>query len=227
MPEEKRLRGLGIATGILGPILLTVYFTAPALAGWPYAGAPPDELIRYARSHELLFYAGGWLQASGALLSVLFFLVLLQLSGDRGHFEGRVTIVGAALLLSVVVIEAALLEAVPMAAQAGDRATTATSFALSNGVFARIFPLAPAPLLFAGIGFTLLRSTVLHRGFALSALAVALLFEASGIAAVFGTAGLIFAIAMSVVEAIWILAAAVGLAVRSGQKQSLLQRPTS
>ena len=28
----------------------------------------------------------------------------------------------------------------------------ATAFALSNGVFARIFPLAPAPILFTGIG---------------------------------------------------------------------------
>jgi hypothetical protein len=45
----------------------------------------------------------------------------------------------------VVVIEAALLEAVPMAAANGDQAIVATAFALSNGVFARIFPLAPAP----------------------------------------------------------------------------------
>ena len=210
---KNRIRGLGVVAGLVGPLLLTVYFAAPALTGWPYAGATPDSLIRYARSHELLFYAGGWLQATGALLSILFFLVLLHLSEAQGRLEGSATLVGAALLLSVVVVEAALLEAVPLAAEAGDRATVATSFALSNGVFARIFPLAPAPLLFAGIGFTLLRSGVLHRGFAISALAVAVLFEIAGIAAIFGTAGLVFAIVMSVVEAIWIAAAALGLAL--------------
>lgn len=212
MTEASRIRAVGIAAGVLGPVLLAAYFTAPALTGWPYAGASPDELIRYARSHEVLFYAGGWLQATGALLSVLFFLVLLQLSGRQGALEVRATLVGAALLLAIVVVEAALLEAVPIAAATGDRATVATTFALSDGVFARIFPLAPAPLLFAGAGFTLLRSAVLHRGFALSALAVAVLFELAGIAAIFGTAGLVAAIVMSVVEAIWILAAAIGLA---------------
>lgn len=210
-----RLRRLGVLSGIGGPVLLVVYFATPVLTGWPYAGATPDQLIAYAAGHELLFYAGGWLQATGALLSIVFFLVLLQLTGALTRLAGLATLVGAALLLSVVVIEAALLEAVPMAAAAGDRATVATTFALSNGVFARIFPLAPAPLLFAGIGFALLGTPVLRSGFARSALVVAALFVLAGIAAVFGTPGLIFAIVMSVVEALWIATTAVALALAS------------
>ncbi|MEV0401972.1 hypothetical protein [Actinoallomurus sp. NPDC050550] len=205
-----RLRLLGSLAGIAGPVLLVIYFAAPAVTGWPYAGASPDKLLRYASSHSLLFYAGGWLQATGALLSIVFFLALLKLSETAARMSGIATIVGCALLLSVVVIEAALLEAVPMAASAGDRATVATTFALSNGVFARIFPLAPAPLLFAGIGFAL-EPAVLRPGFARSARVVAVLFVIAGIAAVFGTPGLIFAIVMSVVQAIWILTAAVAL----------------
>jgi len=204
---------LGIAGGIAGPILLTIYFAAPALAKWPYAGASPKELVAYANAHPLLFYAGGWLQATGAALSILFFLVLLQLSGARGRLSGLITIVGCALLLSVVVVEAALLEAVPMAASAGDQATVATTFALSNGVFARIFPLAPAPLLFAGIGLALLPSNLLPRGFGWSAVVIAVLFELAGVAAIFSTVGLIFAIIMSVVEAVWIAMSAVALAL--------------
>jgi hypothetical protein len=192
-----------------------IYFVAPTVSGWPYAGASPGDLVRYAQAHELLFYAGGWLQATGALLSIVFLLVLLQLSGSRNTLAGLATIVGAALLLAVVVIEAAFLEAVPMAAVAGDRATVATSFALSNGVFARIFPLAPAPLLFVGIGFALRPAAVLPRLFGTSALVVAGLFELAGIAAIFGSPGLIFAIVMSVVEAIWILSAGIALAVAS------------
>lgn len=201
---------MGSLAGIAGPVLLVIYFAAPAVTGWPYAGASPDKLLRYASSHSLLFYAGGWLQATGALLSIVFFLALLKLSETAARMSGIATIVGCALLLSVVVIEAALLEAVPMAASAGDRATVATTFALSNGVFARIFPLAPAPLLFAGIGFAL-EPAVLRPGFARSARVVAVLFVIAGIAAVFGTPGLIFAIVMSVVQAIWILTAAVAL----------------
>jgi hypothetical protein len=187
------------------------YFAVPALIGWPSAEVSPDRLLAYANGHQLLFYLGGWLQVTGAALSVLFFLTLLQLTGRRPMLAGAVTLTGAALLLAVATIEAALLEAVPMAASTADRATLATGFALSNGVFVRIFPLAPAPLLFAGIGTALHRAGVLPRFFSRSALVIAALFFLSGLAAVFGTGGLIFAIVMSVVEALWIPAAAITL----------------
>lgn len=207
-----RLRRVGAAAGIVGPILLVVYFAVPALSGWPYAGASAQVLADYAGSHRLLFYAGGWIQVTGALLSIVFFLVLVQLSGARDRLAGAAALVGCALLLAVVVIEAALLEAVPVAAAAGDHATVATAFALSNGVFARVFPLAPAPLLFAATGAALLPSAVLPRIFGHSALVVAALFVLAGIAAIFGTPGLVFAVVMSVVQALWILTAAIALA---------------
>lgn len=66
MIDDHRILRWGAAAGIVGPQLLTAYFTAPALAGWPYSGASPEALTAYARSHSLLFYAGGWLQATGA-----------------------------------------------------------------------------------------------------------------------------------------------------------------
>lgn len=214
------MRRWGAAAGIVGPVLLVVYFATPAFVGWPYAGATPDQLITFATRHALLFYAGGWLQATGALLSIVFFLVLLQLSGARARLAGAVTLTGGALLLAVVTVEAALLEAVPMAATAGDSATVATTFALSNGVFARIFPLAPAPLLFAGIGLSLRGAGVLPSFFARTALVVAGLFVLAGVSAVFGTPGLIFAIVMSGLQAIWIAAAGISLAV---SRQAKLQ----
>jgi hypothetical protein len=94
----------------------------------------------------------------------------------------------------VVVIEAAMLEAVPIAAANGDHTTVATTCALSNGVFARIHPLVPAPLVFAGIGFALPGTSILPRAFARTAVLVPVLFLITGLAAVFATAGLILAI---------------------------------
>ena len=211
------LRVLGALAGITGPVLLVAYFTVPALVGWPSAGASPGKLMAYATAHRLLFYGGGWLQVTGALLSIVFFLVLLQLSGARGTLAGSATVTGCALLLSVVAIEAAMLEAVPIAAANGDQATVATTFALSNGVFARIFPLAPAPLVFAGIGFALFRTSILPRVFARTAVLISGLFLIAGLAAVFATAGLILAIVMSVVEAVWIAATAIALARTTGR----------
>lgn len=217
------MRRLGALAGIVGPILLVIYFVTPAVTGWPYAGASAQHLTDYANSHALLFYAGGWLQASGAVLSILFFLTLLKLSDTPLSFAGLVTIVGCAILLAVVLIEAALLEAVPMAAHAGDTTTVATTFALSNGVFARIFPLAPAPMLFAGIGYAL-RPAALGTGHARSARIVAAAFVVAGIAAVFSTIGLILAIVMSAVQAVWILAAAIALALSTRPGRQLSAR---
>src|SRR5215831_11832068 len=99
---KARLEKLGAAAGIVGPILLALYFGAPAVTGWPYSGASPDALTEYARSHALLFYLGGWLQATGSVLSVIFFLVLLQESNRRNEFEGAVVLLGAAVLLAIV-----------------------------------------------------------------------------------------------------------------------------
>lgn len=219
---ERSLRQLGAVCGIAGPLLLTIYFAAPAFVGWPYAGAPADQLVEYAKTHAVLFYAGAWFQTTGALLSAAFFLVLVQLAGAQQHLAGLITIVALALLLAVIVIEAALLVAVPMAAASGDTATVATTFALSNGVFVRVFPLAPAPSVFGGAAAVLLRGGVLSRGFAWTALAIAALFELAGIGAIFSTAGFILAIVMSIAQEIWILAAAavLGLSPRTVANQS-------
>jgi hypothetical protein len=208
-----------LLAGITGPVLLVAYFVTPALVGWPSAGESPDKLAAYATAHRLVFYLGGWLQATGALLSVVFLLVLLQCSGARRTLAGAAALTGCALLLSVVMIETAMLEAVPGAAANGDHATVATGFELASGVFVRIYPLAAAPLVFAGIGFALHQASILPRVFARTAVLIAGLFLIAGLAAVFGTAGLIFAIVMSVAEAVWIPAAAIAFA-RAGVHES-------
>lgn len=211
----RRLRILAALAGITGPLMLAAYFTIPAFVHWPNPAESPRTLTTYANTHQQLFYLGGWLQATGALLSVIFLLVLLQHSGARYTLAGAATLTGCALLLAVVAIEAAMLEAVPIAAAHADHATVATTFALSNGVFARIYPLAPAPLVFAGIGAALYHTTLLPKALTRTALTIAALFLISGLAAVFGTPGLILAIVMSGVEAIWILTAAITFARRT------------
>ncbi|MBO0834168.1 MAG: hypothetical protein J2P28_01450 [Actinobacteria bacterium] len=213
----QRLRFLAALSGIVGPVLLIAYFITPLLVSWPSTAESPAKVAAYASAHRALFYLGGWLQTTGALLSVVFLLVLLQHSGARRTLAGSATIIGCAVLLSVVAVEAVMLEAVAVGAANGDHATVATGFQLASGVFARIFPLAPAPLVFAGIGFALFGTTILPRVFAGAAVAISGLFLISGLAAVFGSGGLIFATVMSVVEAIWIPAAAIAYARTSAR----------
>jgi hypothetical protein len=220
----RRVGFLAAGAGIFGPVLLVAYFIIPALVGWPSAGESAGRLTAYADAHRLLFYLGGWLQATGALLSVVFILVLLQQSGVRRTLAGSATLIGCAVLLAVVAIEAALLEAVPVAAANADHATVATAFTLSNGVFARIYPLAPAPLVFAGIGFALAQTTIVPRVFARTAVVISGLFLIAGLAAVFGTPGLILANVMSAAEAIWIPATAIAFARTTARRAALAPR---
>ena len=74
--------------------------------------------------------------------------------------------------------------------------------------------------MFAGIGFALSASSILPRLFARAALLISGLFLLAGLAAVFGTAGLIFATVMSVLEAIWIPVTAIVFARRTPRPQT-------
>jgi hypothetical protein len=208
---ERRIVTLAAFCGIAGPLALTLYFAAPALTGWPYGGAPADQLLAYGKSHQTLFYAGAWLQATGTLLSIIFFLALVQLAGAMSRLSGLVVVVSSAALLSLVLVEAAFLVAVPQAAGAGDSATVATTFDLSNGVFVRVFPLAPASASYLALGAVILGSKVLPRAFGYLAVAIGVAFVAAGLVAIFSTIGVIVTIALSVGQELWIVAAAIQL----------------
>lgn len=201
-------RSGGLA-GVVGTVFLLVYFTVPALSGWPYAGGSAGDLAAYAQSHGLLFFAGGWFQALGSALCVLSVLAVLRLSGTAATLPGLAAVVGSAALLGLVLAEAVLLEAVPVAAAAGDPATAAVCFALSNGVFVRIFPLVPAPMLFAGVGAAGRR--VLGAFLARAALVLAGAFVVSGAVAVFTPVGVYVGIGLSVLQALLFLVAGIRL----------------
>jgi hypothetical protein len=73
---------------------------------------------------------------------------------------------------------------------------------------------------FAGIGFALSASSILPRLFARTTLLISGLFLLAGLAAAFGTAGLIFATVTSVLEAIWIPVTAIVFARRTPRPQT-------
>lgn len=110
-----------------------------------------------------------------------------------------------------MLIEGAFLMAVPQAAISGDAATVATAFALSNGVFVRVFPLAPASACFVGLGAVIMGSDVLHRWFGYVAVGIGAAFELAGIIALVSGIAVIAVIVLSVGEEVWTLAAAIAL----------------
>jgi hypothetical protein len=211
MSQTRLTTRLAAACGLAGTLALAAYFLAPAVTGWPYAGASPAYITTYALEHQSLFYAGAWLQSTGALLCVVFFLYLVRASREGQVLVQSIVVVTATSLLAIVLVESALLVAVPMAASAGDAATVATTFALSNGVFVRVFPLAPSSATYIALGVALFDRSPLRRGFAYSALSVGVAFELAGAAAIFTGAALIPLAVLAAGQALWIAAAAVAL----------------
>jgi hypothetical protein len=202
---------LAAVFGLLGSLLLVAYFLAPFLVGWPLDGGTPGQLTAYALTHQTTFYAGAWLQTTGTLLCVVFFVALVRLAHLESSLAGMLVLVGSTCLLAVVVVESALTVAVPTAASNGDAATVSTTFTLVNGVFARVFPLAPSSATYIALGLVLLSAGVINRWFGYVALAIGLGFEVAGAAAVFISA---FATVLAVLgagQAVWLISAALAL----------------
>jgi hypothetical protein len=203
-------------SGILGIVFLGVYFgvgSAIGLASLP-PGASVGQVLHVATQYHDVWLFGAWVQAIGSLLSVIFFLGLVQLSGAASRLSGMLTLLGSAVLLGVVLIEGVFTMDLAQAAADGHQATSVSSFDLMT-VFAHIYPIVPAPLIFLSLGTILLGSSLLPKIFAYLALALGGLYVIVGLVGLFTTP--ILTLVPLGLQSIWILVAALVLASRSGK----------
>lgn len=222
MGVRDRQRLLVAASGVLGSLLLVVYFGAPllvsSLAAVLYAPPPPtDQVVDVGRSHRDLLFLGTWLQATGALLSVVFFLGLAHMAGATTRLAGMVLITGAAVLLGVVVAEGVFTLTWATAAAAGDQGSARASFDLMAS-FIRVFPIVPAPAVYLSLGAALLGTGVLQRAFAPLAIGLGAAFEIVGLAGVLAPAAAAATAALSGAQDAWIFGAAIALIVRREER---------
>lgn len=201
-------------SGILGVILLGTYFGVGFSVGLTQlsSSATMAQVVRLGIQYHNLWLLGAWLQATGSLLCVVFFLALVQKTGGTAQLAGMLTMVGASILLAVVLIEGVFTMDLAQAAVDGHQITALTSFDIMT-VFTYIYPIAPAPLIFLPLGTILLRSPLLPRVFGYLALALGCAFAIVGLVGLF-TTSLITLIVLSL-QSLWILAAAITLLVRA------------
>jgi hypothetical protein len=208
--SKRTARLLTALTGIVGAALLAVYFlAAPPL---PAPNASVANITSVAAEYHNTWYLGAWIQAAGSTLSLIFFLALVHLSDASAKFTGILTQFGAAVLLSVTLIEGAFTIELAQAALNGHAETSVASYDLM-GVFVHIFPLAPAPLILIPLGIILYGSRLLPRALAILALALGGLYIVAGLAGLF-TTPLLTLIPLGL-QGLWVLAAAITLAVSS------------
>jgi hypothetical protein len=167
-----------------------------------------------ATQYHNVWLLGAWLQATGSLLSVIFFLGLVQLSGASTRLSGMLTLLGSAVLLGVVLIEGVFTIDLAQAAADGHQATSVSSFDLMT-VFAHIYPIVPAPLIFLSLGTILVGSSLLPKVFAYLALALGCLYVIVGLVGLFTTP--ILTLVPLGLQSIWILVAALVLVAKTGK----------
>lgn len=201
--------------GILGTVLLGLYFGVGFSIG--LAQLPPDatiaQVVSVATQYHNVWFLGTWLQATGSLLSVVFFLALVQRAGATERLAGLLTSLGSAVLLAVVLIEGVFTLDLAQAAVNGHQVTALTSFDIMT-VFTYIYPIVPAPVIFLSLGTILLGSRLLPRVFGYLAFGLGIAFAVVGLIALFTTP--ILTIVVLSLQALWVLAAAITFLVRPG-----------
>lgn len=208
-------------SGILGCILLAVYFlAAPPL---PPANATVAQVVSVATQYHDTWFLGAWFQATGTLLSVIFFLSLVHMASATAKFAGTLTLLGATALLVVTLIEGAFTIDLAQAAVNGHAETSLTSYDIMS-VFLHIFPIVPAPLIYISLGIVLIGSHVLPRAFGYLAVALGIIFEVVGVVGLLVLPVLVL-VALGL-QALWILAAAITLIV-ARPPQPTVAAPTS
>jgi hypothetical protein len=210
--STQQTRILAAFSGILGIILLGVYFlAAPPL---PPADATVAQVTSVATQYHNAWLLGAWLQATGSLLSVVVFLALVHMAGGAARLAGTLTLLGSAVLLGVTLIEGVFTIDLAQATANGHPATALSSYDLI-GVFIHIFPLAPAPIIFLSLGAVLLGSRILPGVFGYLALALGIAYEIVGFVGLFTTP--ILTLVVLGLQSLWVVAAAITLVARAGK----------
>jgi len=192
--------------GILGTLALMIYFTAPFwLMPVPLPTAPVSEVMAFGREYHTVILWDTWLQQFGSLLTVLFFLALVQLAGVAGSFVGRLTLLVSGIIMALSLAEGSFVLGALQAGENGHPESSLTCIDLAN-VFVHIFLLAPSLFLVSGIA--LKDTRLLPRMFSRAAIGLGLLFQVLGVAGLFNSTALAAVIFVLVAQNAWTLAAA-------------------
>ena len=212
--STQQFRHLAASCGILGPVTLVAsFFINPA----PPADATITQLAEFANRNHNTIIMGGWLQGIGSLLIVIFALALVHLAEATHRFAGWLTLLAGSTILMVSLVEVTFYLGAVQAAANGEVASGMSSNNLIKAV-QHVFLIAPALLL--PLGVVLLGSRVLPRVFAPLGLALGLTLQILGLVGLFGVLQPVIDVVL-IVQAIWFVAAAIALIMRTGMASDL------
>ncbi len=219
MTPEKRFRILLSTSGILGAILLILYFSAPFIIfPFPSSTATISQIIQNASQYQLYYFLAAWLQGTGTFLVVIFVLGLVYLAKAWDTFAGWITMLASTAILMLSLTEGIFFIDVAQSIGNIHPEATVTSFDLSF-TFIHSFFIAPSLLL--PLAFVLRNSKVLPRPFWAAALVLGIAFQTMGLVGLLTPTATIPSIILLVGMIIWMIAAAVALQARAMNQNNL------
>ena len=208
LDSKRRLCIFGGLAGVIGVVLLGLSF---AINAGPPPNATSAELIKFGQDNYANILWGAWMQAVGPVLIVYFAFSLVYLAGATQRLSGWMTIFGATILMTVSLIEITFY----ISALHVEPATMPYISLVLISAIQHLYFIVAAPSLFLPLGVVLLQSAVLPRVFGYLALALAAVFAALGVAYMLRLTLPAFVTGFAGVQAVWWLAASIGLIVRN------------
>ena len=201
--------------GVVGPILLILYFGLPALVprlgSLLYSGGTPAtaRIVTVGADYHLLLSVGCWMQGTGALLCVVFLLALAQWSGGGSTLPGRILLLGCAALVGLVLAEMVFTFTWGNAASHGQSGTARVAYDLMAR-FAQVFPIVPAPTVYLALAAVLAAGRpVLPAVFTRLAGVIGIGFLIIGLAVAVTPTVAAVAGGLAALQGLWILAAGI------------------
>jgi hypothetical protein len=213
MINSKLSTCLAALSGILGVLVLAVYFSQPLPI--PANTSDPADFASFGNQFHNEIMVGAWIQAIGTLLVCVFFLELVRLAGAMLRLSGLVTVFATSALWVVGLVEVAASMAIAQAAGHGHIEGAAAAFDLTDE-FVHVIPIGPAGVVYLALGAMLLGSRVLPRAFGYLAIALGAAFEVAGFLGLFDPGNPQLSITVILIlQEVWVLAAPVLVLTRT------------
>jgi len=193
---------LSALCGLLGPIVLIASFQInPA----PPASSTATQLMEFAAQHYATIILGGWMQAVGSILLVLFALSIVYFARATGRLSGLITVMAAACILMVSLLEITFYLTAAQALVDRDEALGTSANAVVKSV-QHVFLLSPALLL--PVGYILVSTRLLPPVLGYLSIFIGAVLQILGPIGIFAPLqGLIDVIL--IVQALWFAAAGI------------------
>jgi hypothetical protein len=213
-------------SGIFGQLALGVYYSGILVPRQLMSGdATMQRVTEIIAPNQVAIFWDAYLQGIGSLLTVIFFIRLVYLSGFGSRFSGWMVLITSSVILSIALLDVTFTVAAVNSALAKHTETLRVTFdfiAGSTEAFDYTFLFIPAPVLIISLGAVLVKSNLLPRVFGYMAIVIGFAFIIVGVISLFKTLagfnGMAFEV-VQIIQVMWVLTAAVFILIKGRRKR--------